>query len=723
MNIKHETKAEPLTAGDIFARTYSIPLYQRGYAWGREEIWQLLDDLKEAYDFDHDRNYYIGSLTAFLRTDVSGRQTYELIDGQQRTITLSLLLRLFAQFLPSNIPSFRLSGHLRFENRPDAESFLATFDEHPDEAPTSPAPFRRAVDAMLDHPVFGVEYRESFPEFAKFVRSHAVVFLVTMPPKTDVSAYFEIMNNRGIQLEFHELLKAKLMSRLPDDVDKVLFDLLWTACSRMDGYFTEYLDEKTTTALEKGESWLRLGRDSVKIGNMTVDGGTVRSVIPDFPNFLLHALRVYLNNDISATIPLDERQMRKTFDECLDSIVSEQFLDVLIQTRLRFDRFVIKADGGAEGVEIRWCIEGKNDWMPADRERLIHLQSMLQVSYPTRRNKEWLSRLLCTKVEDASDLIVLLEGFARERLLLKQGEVESLRCLGTGTPHLAFNLIDYLMYCAEPAKYSGAATFRFAYRNSVEHHFPRGSGSENGIWQNDVVNDIGNLYLLSKSDNSSLNVRSPSEKVTLAGRLDNLPPKRRKMYRLTQVKGWTPEVMRHHSDEVLKLIESFLSGNASDRAFAAQGAPISRDTTEGDIKQETEQPFEPVNFRTSIEVSANISRSDFTKKLRDAYLENYSPFEKLWIYNRTTLVFERYQGSDAHGKTITIDVTVLSDGVEATLFMRDGNLADIISFANGYSQLKKLFPEKIEQRLRHPKITYAEVPAFIDSVLAGFRCR
>ena len=93
-----------------------------------------------------------------------------------------------------------------------------------------------------------------------------------------------------------------------------------------------------------------------------------------------------------------------------------------------------------------------------------------------------------------------------------------------------------------------------------------------------------------------------------------------------------------------------------------------------------------------------------------------------YLGNTFARVFE-HLGYRLHGKTITIDVTVLSDGVEATLFMRDGNLADIISFANGYSQLKKLFPEKIEQRLRHPKITYAEVTAFIDSVLAGFRCR
>lgn len=138
--------------------------------------------------------------------------------------------------------------------------------------------------------------------------------------------------------------------------------------------------------------------------------------------------------------------------------------------------------------------------------------------------------------------------------------------------------------------------------------------------------------------------------------------------------------------------------------------------------QEASAKHQSAKSDSKVAVPTNISRSDFTKKLRDAYLENHSPFEKLWIYNRTTLVFDKYDGSDAHGKTIAIDVVVLPDGVVATLFMRDGNLTDIQSFLNGYKQLKRLFPEVVGQRLRHPKISYAEASAFIDSVLAGFRC-
>ena len=166
MNNTHTTKVETLTAGALFSRTYSIPLYQREYAWGREEIWQLLDDLQEAFASSLSRHYHIGSLTAFLRTDASGRQSYELIDGQQRTITLALLIRLLSESAPSALPTIRMAERLRFENRPEAENFLAAFCDCPDEPPASPMAFRRAVDVMRDHSVFGEEKRVALPAFA-----------------------------------------------------------------------------------------------------------------------------------------------------------------------------------------------------------------------------------------------------------------------------------------------------------------------------------------------------------------------------------------------------------------------------------------------------------------------------------------------------------------------------------------------------------------------------
>lgn len=552
---QHTTTVTKITAGKLFSQNYTVPLYQRGYAWGQEEIWQLLDDLHDAFRTAPERNYHLGSLTVFPRCGVGGIPEYELIDGQQRAITLGLLLRLLA-----NTPT-GLAGRLRFGNRPEAEAFLAAFDASPDAVPAVPKAFRAAVDAMLNHETFGAAFTGKRTDFAKFVQGRVILFRVEMPPETDVAAYFEIMNNRGRQLEASDLIKARLVAKLGDRTDERLFDRLWTACSDMGGHLENRLDRDTVSALRAGTSWTQLANDAVSIAEEPIQDSAPRSVIPDFPNFLLHVFRVFLKmtpgGDASSAPSLDERQLRKAFDalrlEDRDG-KAEHFLDVLLRTRLRFDRFVVKAEAGADSGESRWSLVGTDSWSPRDKERLIHLESMLQVTYPSRRGKEWVSRVLLSDKEDAPSLIGLLERFVWERLK-ERGPMENWICAGTSTPHLALNLIDYLMYCHNPQEYSGNKSFRFAYRNSVEHHFPRGSG-----WGDGNVDDIGNLYLLSQSDNSSLNVRSPNEKVGRAGKREDFPPKRREMYRLTQEGGgWTPKVMQEHSEMVQSLLAGFLT--------------------------------------------------------------------------------------------------------------------------------------------------------------------
>ena len=66
---------------------FSIPLYQRLFEWGEEQIIQLLDDLYSSYTRDCNSPYYIGMLTA----KETGKNK-ELVDGQQR-FTAMLLAR------------------------------------------------------------------------------------------------------------------------------------------------------------------------------------------------------------------------------------------------------------------------------------------------------------------------------------------------------------------------------------------------------------------------------------------------------------------------------------------------------------------------------------------------------------------------------------------------------------------------------------------------------
>jgi len=67
---------------------YSIPMYQRNYAWEEAEITQLIQDVIDY--IPEKRSYYIGTLVVFERRNASN-VTFETIDGQQRLTTLSLL--------------------------------------------------------------------------------------------------------------------------------------------------------------------------------------------------------------------------------------------------------------------------------------------------------------------------------------------------------------------------------------------------------------------------------------------------------------------------------------------------------------------------------------------------------------------------------------------------------------------------------------------------------
>ena len=52
---------------------YTIPLYQRAYAWEDKQLVQLIEDIQ---DVAEDANYYIGSLIVAKQNN-----KYEVVDG------------------------------------------------------------------------------------------------------------------------------------------------------------------------------------------------------------------------------------------------------------------------------------------------------------------------------------------------------------------------------------------------------------------------------------------------------------------------------------------------------------------------------------------------------------------------------------------------------------------------------------------------------------------
>lgn len=81
--------SEPLIAiKHLQDKSFFINKYQRGYRWGMREIYSLLDDIY-SFDITKDGFYCLQPLVVMQRADAS----YELIDGQQRSTTIFLILK------------------------------------------------------------------------------------------------------------------------------------------------------------------------------------------------------------------------------------------------------------------------------------------------------------------------------------------------------------------------------------------------------------------------------------------------------------------------------------------------------------------------------------------------------------------------------------------------------------------------------------------------------
>ena len=89
-----DKKAMVITIPQLFSMKLRVPDYQRPYKWGKDNVWDFMDDIKrmvvdkvEGEDGWKARPYRMGSI--ILHRDEEG--IYNIVDGQQRTLTFVLL--------------------------------------------------------------------------------------------------------------------------------------------------------------------------------------------------------------------------------------------------------------------------------------------------------------------------------------------------------------------------------------------------------------------------------------------------------------------------------------------------------------------------------------------------------------------------------------------------------------------------------------------------------
>ena len=588
---------------------YKIPIYQRNYAWKEPQIRQLIQDIYDYYLKDNRENeneikkYYIGTLV--VRPDKE-KNTFEVIDGQQRLTTLSMLVAyLKNEEKEENNYYKNLENTITFQCRKVSTDALNKIWESSD--------VKDVADSISNayHQILRKSFEDIVKEkekFKKYLLENVIIYRISVPQDTDLNHYFEIMNTRGEQLEKHEILKAKLLSVFKYNTGTIEFySRIWDACSDMGKYLcpktlkTNNQENKTgnftiENVIENTDdkSGNNNGQNNSQEDNIAED--RYRSII-DFPNFLLLVLKLMDDRTV-----LDDKKLLDEFDKKLKlktHLFVEKFFKKLLTSRLLFDNYVIKRelssgkwilkslDKNGESLENTFNDQNSN-------HQILMLLSMFEVSFPNYSYKYWLFDVLKYLTEqprsidlwcdiycnnsscfsqwynvEADDYIKFLEESARKKrdTYIKNTDNVELDYdkfntfdIGTAVPNFIFNLLDYKLWRNE--KYNKLwknekdkdkyKDFEFTYRDSVEHFYPQNPISGEGVTN---VNSFGNLCLITSDMNSRLNNLSPAAKRDIWNASKSQPSiKLSKMMEMMETKEWNENAIRSHKREMLEIL-------------------------------------------------------------------------------------------------------------------------------------------------------------------------
>ena len=572
---------------------YEVPIYQRNYAWGSDQIEQLIEDIKSTDD-----DYFLGNLIVNQKDN----NAYEVIDGQQRLTTLFLLERYLGIAIANDA--------LRFEARDKSNRTLATLpntNQLTDELLSSE--IKEGYKIIDDY----FEKTGLSSDKEKFIKRLDKVNLirVQVPAKIDLNHYFEIMNTRGEQLELHEIAKANFLSKITSPIDKKIASDIWEYCSNMDSYIQmnyhkdkrdmifsndwsslseQIVDFDSLVGCYQNESVteVRFTLEEILQGEGVLSGESTSSEelenerfesIISFPNFLLQvnkAITISIADDDSS---LDDKNFLDIIkNNWADESSAKHFLFMMLKARVIFDKYVLKREFARDYKETgKWSLQRLEKYRDArtdkpkyigtfggdedDRNRQIRtLQSALRITYTSPKTMHWISLVLSSYLNDENaDILKILESYAQSKVDTSRYETAS----GFGFERIVFTYLDYLIY-RDGYSFNGhemirplSSDWQFQFRSSIEHFYPQ-NPTELPPWENDDSNCFGNLALITVSGNSIFNNASPDGKASSNPGIIAQSLKLKIMAEMMRQNNniWDQKLAHIHQDEMFKILRS-----------------------------------------------------------------------------------------------------------------------------------------------------------------------
>lgn len=227
-----------LFSSDFF---FKIPDYQRPFAWDEDNFIELINDLTNAQT---DQQYFLGTLVLHKKDDKSN---FDVVDGQQRLTTLLILISCLRDLIDDHKYKEQLQGKIvQEENKVDG------IPEKPRIEVKDRAIFRELIlnedgtntkKRVADLVEPEVRYLQAIKifkkklelytqpkleKFTQFVNQKCVIIYLSTSTFDDAFKLFTIVNDRGKQLRRIDILKAQNISpdavAIPEIRDKISKD-------------------------------------------------------------------------------------------------------------------------------------------------------------------------------------------------------------------------------------------------------------------------------------------------------------------------------------------------------------------------------------------------------------------------------------------------------------------------------------------------------------------
>ncbi|WP_328492575.1 DUF262 domain-containing HNH endonuclease family protein [Streptomyces sp. NBC_00414] len=233
-----------LVQGD---KQFQVPLYQRTYSWGGEQLRQLWEDIGELVDQhlagDPTAPHFLGSVVlAPGQIQAGGVQRWLVVDGQQRLTTLMLAFIALRDHLKE-------TGDARGADRVHRQTLVNEFHEGPDHYRLLPtqadreayiscvrsraeaggsdnvgAAYRFFLGALAEGHESGDERWAATVETV--LKDLLSIVEITAEPGDNVYRIFESINNTGVGLSQSDLLRNHVFMLLPKRGERI-YEELW----------------------------------------------------------------------------------------------------------------------------------------------------------------------------------------------------------------------------------------------------------------------------------------------------------------------------------------------------------------------------------------------------------------------------------------------------------------------------------------------------------------